>query len=286
MGSKMGKVKDLTGLKVGRLTVIRQKSERGNQNQVLWECLCDCGKTTDVASGSLSSKNTTSCGCLRKESAQEMGKNRAIDLSGKRFTRLTVISLSPSRTKNDKLLWDCICDCGNKTVVSGGNLTSEAVKSCGCWRSDQISEKNTTHGLSKTPEYGIWNGMKKRCNTETDEHYQHYGARGISVCDRWSGSNGFENFISDVGKRPGTEYSIERRDNDGNYEPSNCYWATPEEQANNRRSNVYYDFRGSRLTAAQIARMFNVHPDSLSRNCKKFESVEDALAETIRKTRS
>lgn len=152
------------------------------------------------------------------------------DLTGLRFGRLFVVSVHsrPFRTT-----WDCLCDCGNRTVVLGGNLRSGYTQSCGCLRRDVGREVNLKHGATHTPEYRIWTHMIGRCTNPNDSRYPDYGGRGITVCDRWRHS--FENFIADIGKRPTKHHSIERKNNDLGYEPGNCKWATRREQMRNTR---------------------------------------------------
>lgn len=290
----MGKALDLLGRKFGRLTVRSQRPERGKHKEILWECLCDCGNVTNVATGSLTSSNTTSCGCFHKERVAVQGNKNVNSLIGNRFTRLLVIGMNPVREKDGHVRWDCNCDCGNQHTVASNNLIAGSTVSCGCHirekssevHRDRIHHESIKHGLSDSPEYQVWLGLKRRCFNESDSRWDRYGGRGITVCDRWLGSSGFENFYSDLGSRPSDEHSIERRNNDGDYEPNNCYWATAVEQANNTSRNVFYDFRGQKLTISQIARMFKVDYGRLSYNSKKFNSIEEALSETIDKARS
>lgn len=156
------------------------------------------------------------------------GQNRK-DLTGQRFGRLTVLKYSHS---NNGRLWQCQCDCGVIKDIVGYELLSGKTKSCGCLKRERIIKRSTTHGKRKTPEYDIWVAMRFRCNNPNDKSYPSYGGRGIKVCEDWQK---FENFIRDMGYRPGKEYSLDRIDVNGNYCKENCRWATTEQQANNKR---------------------------------------------------
>lgn len=155
-------------------------------------------------------------------------KSSRDDLTGQVFSRLTVLEFAGLRHRQSR--WLCACSCGKEKTVFGGNLKSGATRSCGCLIAETVGNRSRKHGLSKTPEYKVWRAMFQRCEDRSSKSYRRYGGRGISICGRW---RTFENFLADMGKRPSKTHSIDRVNNDGNYEPSNCRWATRKQQYEN-----------------------------------------------------
>lgn len=175
-----------------------------------------------------------------------------IDLRGKKFSKLTPIKKIPKLNGVGRI-WECLCDCGKITNVSTGNLLNGNTKSCGCYKKF-IGSQRKTHGQSstnKTSEYQAWKGMKYRCYNKNGDHYHIYGARGIVVCDRWV--NSFENFIADMGKKPTSKHSLDRIDNNGNYSPENCRWATDFEQRRNNSRNHWIEYKGKKMVVSDLA---------------------------------
>jgi hypothetical protein len=187
---------------------------------------------------------------------------------GQRFERWTVLQLGERAGSHPAAL--CVCDCGTERIVRTELLRIGKSKSCGCYRDAAA----TTHGRSHTSMHNIWLAMRRRCYLPSDGSYERYGGRGIKVCDRWQI---FENFLADMGERPSDKHSIERENNEGNYEPGNCIWAVKLVQANNTRSNVYYTLDGETLTLAQWARKCGMNYKTVHARIKRGWSLERAL---------
>ena len=156
---------------------------------------------------------------------------KLIDLTGQRFGRLTVIKRNGSIDHH--AAWKCICDCGKVTTVNGKWLRSGKTTSCGCYHNELLAKRSTTHGMSKTRLYRIWHDMKNRCFYEKDKKYSYYGGRGITICNEWK--DNFEKFKAwAVANGYKENLTIDRINNNGNYDPSNCRWVTMKEQCKNR----------------------------------------------------
>lgn len=190
------------------------------------------------------------------------------DIAGQRFGRLTVLSFSHCKRA---AFWLCRCDCGNERTMAGGALRFGSIRSCGCLTLDTV----TKHGLYGTPTWVSWNSMRTRCENPKAGNFKAYGARGITVCDRWKS---FINFVADMGERPsGT--TLDRYPNkEGNYEPGNCRWATATEQQSNKRTTKLYEFNGERLTVREISNRTGVDHAKLEQRIGRYRwAVERAI---------
>ena len=213
-----------------------------------------------------------------------MGK--FVDLTRMKFNKLTVIT----RAENGKFgnaKWLCQCDCGNITIVASKHLKTGETKSCGCLKKDSYKYK---HRLSKTRIYRIYRNMKRRCYCIKEKDYKHYGGRGIKVYAEWlDKENGFMNFYNwsmQNGYRD--DLSIDRINVNGNYEPSNCRWATAKQQANNKRNNHFILYNGEIYTIAEWSNILNIRErtirDRIKRNFpKELWFYQGKITPTIKK---
>lgn len=205
---------------------------------------------------------------------------RLRDYTGETFGRLTVISFSHSSDSGRH--WLCRCSCGATTTAISRNLNSGSTQSCGCIRREQLIARQTTHGAARrgliTPEYRTWYQMKERCLNEQNKDFGHYGGRGIKICERWLGANGFSNFLLDMGRKPSCQLkTIERRDNDRDYEPSNCYWASQMSQTQNSRRNRRITCQDRTLILAEWSRETGIPSSTIHGRIKRGWSPEMAL---------
>lgn len=201
------------------------------------------------------------------------------DLTGKRFGKLTVNKFV--KTQKHFSLWECRCDCGNMCIVKAPKMKNGHTKSCGCYRDDVM----TKHGCNtitngKSPEYQIWSAMITRCSKNKSISKPRYDGRGIAVCDRW---RDFKNFLLDMGKRPSDKHSIDRIDNDDNYEPSNCRWATLQEQQRNRGNNRLLEYQGRICTVTEWGERLAISRNLIGSRLFRGWSVEKALSTPIMK---
>ena len=204
-----------------------------------------------------------------------------IDLTGKQFGKLTVINRAG--TDHCKhVIWNCICDCGNKKILRSNNLRSHHQQSCGCETSNILSKLSKKHGHNtdfngKSSTYNSWDNMNQRCRNPKNTNYPRYGAKGITVCERWMGINGFVNFLSDMGEKPTPKHSIDRIDTNKGYYPENCRWATRKEQHRNKNNNIWYEYNGERLILTDWSKKLKTSSNSLKEHINKH-GIESAYA--------
>ena len=211
--TRVYKLMDLTGRKVGIITVVEKVSEDGTADSTVWRADCYCGGSINLTHRTITGKKKLNCGCgIRK-----------IGLLGKEYGKLTVTDESPRNTGTGKRTVVCKCSCGTENLeVRLNNLTSGNTTSCGC--------QQGTHGLSDTRTYQIWEGMKRRCRPDLAETYPYHAGKGITFCEEW---DKFENFFADMGLAP-DDMSLDRIDVNGDYCKDNCRWATNSVQGYNK----------------------------------------------------
>lgn len=182
---------------------------------------------------------------------------RMEDISGSSFGRLTVVRYS--HKKGAKFMWLCRCECGKQSIVSRSDLTTGHTASCGCLLIETTRARSITHGETAngkvSKEFLTWCSMIGRCRRPSCKFYYRYGGRGIKVCKRW---NSFDNFLADMGRRPSPRHSLDRINNDGDYTPSNCRWATKMQQASNTSRNHWVSAFGVRKTLSQWSRRYGL----------------------------
>lgn len=171
------------------------------------------------------------------------------DITNQKFGRLTAMEMTDER-RHGEVVWVCKCDCGNEIKTRIGCLTSGSSKSCGCWKKDRMNK----HDMHGTSFYNIWQNIKQRCFDKNHHKYPNYGGRGIGVCDRWKSFDNFKEDMYDsylVHEKNNDSSQIERKNNDGDYCPENCEWATRKEQARNRRDTRWVEYNGDKKSLAE-----------------------------------
>lgn len=203
------------------------------------------------------------------------------NLTGQTFGRLTVLGLDPKRTKFGQTQWRVKCSCGNpkEFLIVGYTMKSGNTTSCGCLRREKTGDKFRKHGLYGTSEYKTWIEISRRCYNKKFAQYKDYGGRGIGMSDEWKAD--FKAFLRDMGNKPTPNHSIDRIDNNGNYEKGNCRWVLKDVQANNTNVNVYYEYEGQRYTIAQLGKKFGIAYTTM-RMRLIYLPIEAAVDKTIK----
>ena len=201
-----------------------------------------------------------------------------------RFGRLTVVSRAPDhiaeRSGYKTVMWNCVCDCGNKTVTRGKCLTRGVTTSCGCYAREMMSKRASKHHGFGTRLYAVWNSMRQRCNNPNNKAYKNYGGRGISICSEWDDFAVFEQWARDTGyddDAPKGVCTLDRIDVNGNYCPSNCRWTTMREQTRNRRDTPYYTLDGETHDLKTWAELTGIKYETLWARHKRGWDADRAL---------
>lgn len=248
--------KDLTGKVFNRLKVISfagyfPHSPNSKKKEARWFAECSCDKSILVSGDSLTSGNTKSCGCHRRELAVS-------DITGQKFGRLVVIrEVDNSQYKSNSAMWECKCDCGNVIVTQGSALRNGHTKSCGCFRLDMASDNAIIHGGSYTRLYQTWSDMKTRCNNPNNKSYKNYGGRGISYAKEWEDFEVFREYSLSIGYND--SLTIERIDVNRGYEPGNITFIPVSKQPLNRRSSIKITHNGVTKTLGEWASDFKIN---------------------------
>jgi hypothetical protein len=197
----------------------------------------------------------------------------------KKFGKLLVIE-NKGIDKDGNSIWLCKCDCGNEKIYRRSQLLNKQVVSCGCWRKERLKKHGYRSDKKHIPkEYSIWQLAKDRCYNINNKRYKDYGGRGINICDEWK--NNFEKFLKDMGNCPKNKNSIDRINNNGNYEPGNCKWSDNLEQANNKRNNHYVEFNGQIKTLAEWSRELNINYATIHSRLQRGWNIEKTLTTEV-----
>ena len=203
------------------------------------------------------------------------------NLKDKKFNKLTVIDFAYN--KNGRTYWKCRCDCGNITIVEAYKLKIGHTKACGClgeYNRKYLYKHSIKHQMMNTRLYRIWQNMKRRCYTPSIDSYKYYGARGIKVCEEWlDKQNGFINFYNwAMANGYKDNLTIDRIDVNGNYGPNNCRWATVKEQANNKRNNLFIQYKGEKHTIAEWSKILKIKRETIRYRIKHNFPLEKVFS--------
>lgn len=282
-------ISDYIGKRYGHLVVIGKAPNNSHNprfNKV--ELLCDCGNTIYLPFSVVARGERKSCGkCDARKHPKSKPSFNPSEYIGKKFGKLTVIGLSEKLPNEKYFKLDCICDCGNTARVTPYKLANGCTQSCGCLVKEKLQENRSRigyyeDGRTNHPLFKIWNAMISRCENPKDSHYYCYGARGISVCEEWHNFWNFAKWSDSVGGRP-EGYSIDRINNDGNYEPSNCRWATRFQQSINKSNNSYIEYKGVSKTLAEWSIITGININALKRRKYLGWSSEKIIETPLRK---
>jgi len=278
----MGKFIDITGQRYGNLTAIRRIGTNSH-NSALWLFKCDCGNDYTASSASVRHDGVTNCGCKPLE--------RYIDITGQKFGRLTAIRFFEKGSKTQRVKWLFRCDCGKEVISDAHNVKQGNKKSCGCLGRESSANTGrqtikvaiaacTTHGMSNTKLYTMWQNMKERCCKPNRKDSKHYYDKGITVCDEWLNSaKAFIDWALSNGYQEGL--SIDRIENDKNYCPDNCRFIPLARQKSNTSQNHFITINGETNTVADWARFYQISAKVIRRRLQLGWSPQDAVLRPV-----
>lgn len=271
----MSRYKDIWDKRIGELWGELTILEYVGNGKV--SCLCSCGKKCTKRYTDMKKGRTKSCGHLKEQ-------QKLPNLEGEKFNSL--LAIKELDIVNGQRLYLFKCDCGKEVIRQIKEVKRGKVKSCGCGVINGIKRANTTHGMTNSRLYNIYRGMIDRCNNKKQTGYKNYGGRGIKVCDEWLSS--FESFYEwAINNGYSEELSIDRINNDGNYEPSNCRWADSYTQQNNTSQNIVFEYDGKTQTLAEWARELNLSYYALWKRINKYGySFEKAITHNIKRIKT
>ena len=211
---------------------------------------------------------------------------KTVDISNKKFGKL--LAVKRCTNMSGKTAWECKCDCGNITFVTTSNLTCNRIRSCGCLKIKQLLERSTTHNQRHTVLYSVWRGLRQRCNNPKHASYHNYGGRGITVCEEWDKSfqafydwsyaNGYS---TENQKDEKLKLTIDRIDNNGNYEPSNCRWVDRKTQTRNMRTTRFITFNGQNKSVSEWCEIYGIKLQTFNTRIRNGWTIEEALTKPI-----
>lgn len=257
---------ELVGKKYGMLTVVERRGKC--KNGALWLCECECGNRIETYSSVLIEGQKYSCGCKRRGSEK-------YDIAGKTYGHLTAIKKAGivMRGKRTYASWLCQCDCGNTKELTYSDIMKSRTKSCGCVARELSSMRHKRHGMTNTRIHHIWQSMLCRCNKGRKNYTD------VAVCEEWKSFETFYEWAMENGYRD--DLSIDRIDPYGNYEPSNCRWATNKQQQNNKRNNSYFVIDGVRHTMREWADIYEIEYYLVKGRISRGYSIERALTTPV-----
>lgn len=258
------------------LTVLERSApvvKPSGQKEKAYKCRCDCGNVVVASAWSIETGDRKSCGCQKRPER----------IVGEKYGRLTV-----AKRVEDKYFpggshqpqFECVCDCGNIVVTTAAHLRSGHTKSCGCYASSTISERNTTHGDSSSRLYWVWSNMKRRCDNQNSRDYKTYGGRGIRVCDEWNDYAKFQEWALNNGYSASAkrgDCTIDRINVDGDYCPDNCRWISIADQEVNRTNNRRITIDGVTKVLSDWCRFYDIKPNTVQSRLRRGWSEIDAL---------